>query len=101
MSQRGGGATLPIAAAMRVQNVANPGDIVDTCKHILRIAAFIVLTYVVYSPFGGWWIQIPAAPVTRESWAAANHTAAAWDTPGWDWDSTCSPASHAHSAPPS
>ena len=54
-------------------------------KNLLKIAAFIGIAVLAYSPMGGHGIHVPAAPTTRESWAAANYTADAWATDNWDW----------------
>ena len=84
-----GAASPALPGALRVMKRASTapvGDWFDLGKHLLRITAFLALAILVYSPMGGSWIHIPAAPMTREGWAAINYTAAAWDTDNWDWD---------------
>jgi len=57
-----------------------PISLLQLLRHVLRIATFILLAILAYSPFGGRWINQPSG-----GWDA-NKTADSWDTYGWDWD---------------
>ena len=70
---------------MQNASAAPVGDIADLGKHLLKIAAFIGIAVLAYSPMGGHGIHVPAAPMTREEWAVVNYTADAWAIDNWDW----------------
>lgn len=56
----------------------------DVLINVRRIVVFILLAFVVYSPFGTHWINNPSS-ATLDGWDE-NRTSASWDTDMWDWD---------------